>query len=266
MPADTIQRVRREPPAFRKGVVTGTERRTPHLVRVTLRGPELAGFEPPLPAGGVRLLIPDAPGAELVMPVWNGNAFFHVDGQRPMIRTVTPLRHDAAAGELDLDVVLHGDGPLSAWAATASVGEPAAVSGPSRGYTIDPAATGFVLAGDESAIPAIGQLLAALPGKVRAIVVIEVTQPDARVELPDRPTVDARWVERDEGAIPGDALVPAVTETEIEPGARIWVAGEAAAMQRIRRHLFETLGISRRQATVRGYWKYGRSSTDDEEL
>jgi NADPH-dependent ferric siderophore reductase len=266
VPAETVPRVRRAPPPFRQGVVAAIEPRTPHLVRVTLRGAELAEFESPAPAGGVRLLLPDAPGAELVIPVWNGNAFFHVDGRRPVIRTLTPLRHDGAAGELDLDVVLHGEGPLSTWAATASPGDPAAVSGPSRGYTIDPTAPRFVLAGDESAIPAIGQLVAAIPDAVPTTVIIEVAHPDARVALPERAEIEQRWVGRAADAVPGDALVAAVMETELELEARVWAAGEAAAMQRIRRHLFETLGISRRHATVRGYWKHGRSSTDDDEL
>ena len=130
MSAQSTPRMRREPPAFRQLTVAGTARRTPHLVRVTLRGADLGSFEPPDPAGSVRLLIPDELGAELVIPVWNGNAFFHRDGRRPVIRTLTPLRHDAAAGELDVDVVLHGAAPLSEWAVAAQPGDPAAVSGP----------------------------------------------------------------------------------------------------------------------------------------
>jgi NADPH-dependent ferric siderophore reductase len=39
----------------------------------------------------------------------------------------------------------------------------------------------------------------------------------------------------------------------------VWVAGEAAAVQRIRRHLFAERGLTRAQAVVRGYWKQGRS-------
>jgi NADPH-dependent ferric siderophore reductase len=258
-------RVRREPPAFRRLAVARTDRRTPHLVRVTLTGAELAGFEPPLPAGSVRLLIPDAPGAELIVPVWNGNAFFHVDGRRPVIRTLTPLRHDPAVNELDVDIVLHGAAPLSDWAVDAQPGDPAAISGPGRGYTIDPNVSRYVLAGDESALPAIGQLLAALPPGAAVTVIAEVANADARVPLPDHPNADLRWVDRREGAAPGAALVEAVFGSSITREARVWAAGEAAAVQRIRRHVFGELGISRGQASVRGYWKHGRSGGDDDE-
>ena len=61
------------------------------------------------------------------------------------------------------------------------------------------------------------------------------------------------------GAPPGDELVAAVRTVEIVAGTRWWAAGEAAAMQRIRRHLFEERGVPRDQTTVRGYWKHGRA-------
>ena len=262
MSAEPSSPVRREPPAFGELVVARTERRTPHLVRVTLSGPPLHRFEAPLPAGSVRLLIPDAPGAELVLPAWDGNAFRHLDGRRPVVRTLTPLRHDPDLGELDVDVVLHERGPLSAWAAAAQPGDPAALSGPGRGYAIDPDAVAFVLAGDESAIPAIGLLADALPPAVRATVIVEVSHPDARLILTDRTDVDVRWVDLPAEAAPGAALVPAVIDADITSATRVWVAGEAAAVHRIRHHLFDDCGISRSRATVRGYWKHGRSGDD----
>ena len=47
--------------------------------------------------------------------------------------------------------------------------------------------------------------------------------------------------------------------TDVPPA--VWVAGEAAAVQKIRKHLFDQRGMSRSDATVRGYWKHGRSAT-----
>ena len=61
------------------------------------------------------------------------------------------------------------------------------------------------------------------------------------------------------GASPGDALVAAVGGADLGADTRVWVAGEAAAVQRIRRHLFEDRGLPRAHASVRGYWKHGRS-------
>ncbi len=135
------------------------------------------------PAASVRLLLP-APGAELVIPEWKGNEFLLPDGRRPVIRTFTPRRFDATALELDIDAVIHGAGPASSWAATVAAGAAAALSGPGRGYTIDPDATAFLLAGDETAIPAISQLLESITESVAVQVHIEVGAPDGRLALP----------------------------------------------------------------------------------
>lgn len=261
-PADSTPdrlRTRREPPRYRRVSLRRAARISPHLVRVTLGGPELDGFRADEPAASVRLLLP-APGADaLVMPAWNGNEFLLADGRRPTIRTFTPRRVDPEALELDLDVVIHPDGAASAWAERAETGASVAVSGPGRGYPVDEGAPAFLLIGDESAIPAITQMLEALPSATPVRVHIEVASPDARIDLPRHPEATVAWSDLPAGGASGDTLVEAVRRADLVPGSQVWAAGEAAAMQRIRRHLFEERGLDRSQATVRGYWKHGRS-------
>jgi NADPH-dependent ferric siderophore reductase len=226
------------------------------LLRVTLGGPELAGFAVEEPAASVRLLLP-SDGGGLVIPEWQGNEFLLPDGRRPVLRTLTPRRVDPEALELDVEVVRHGGGAAEGWAAAAEAGDPVAVSGPGRGYEIDPEAGKLLLAGDETALPAIGQLLEALPGGGTAVAVhVEVADPSAELALP----AEVVWHVLPAGEAPGTALVAAVVGATFGPEARVWAAGEAAAMQRIRRHLFEDRGLSRRSAVVRGYWKVGRSA------
>ena len=228
--------IRREPPTFRRASVRDVERLGPRMMRVTVSGEELTGFPTPEPAASVRLLLPSAGAGELVIPTWRGNEFLLPDDTRPVIRTLTPLRVTRDA--LDLEVVDHGQGAASTWATSCTPGDAIALSGPGRGYTVDPDATSFVLLGDETAQPAIGQLQEHLP--IGAAVQVRV-------------------------ATSGDALVAALADTELAPGTRVWAAGEASVMQRIRRHLFEERGFPRAQATVRGYWKH-RVSTDAAEL
>jgi NADPH-dependent ferric siderophore reductase len=259
-------RTRREPPRFRRVAVRGVEYLSSRMVRVTLVGPDLEGLTVEHPAASVRLLLP-SPGAEdLVIPSWNGNEFLLPDGRRPTIRTFTPRRVDPEGLELDLDIVVHGRGLASEWAEAAAPGDPAAVSGPGRGYAIDCDAPAFLLAGDETAIPAISQRLEALPAETPVQVHIEVAHPAARLALPDHPRATVEWCDRPPGASPGDALVAAIRDTDLASGSRVWAAGEAAAVQRIRRHLFEDRGLPRAQAAVRGYWKHGRSgdAADDD--
>jgi NADPH-dependent ferric siderophore reductase len=259
--ANAPRRVRRPPPRFRRVTVAGSRPVGPRLVRVTLTGPELSGFAVDEPAASVRLLLPD--DGQLVLPTWNGNEFLLPDGSRPVIRTLTPRRADPATPELDVEIVLHDAGAASDWARTATEGDAAAVSGPGRGYRVDPDAPAFLVGGDETAIPAIGQLLESLPTNTPAAVHIEVAEPDGRIELPTHPSATVTWHDLAAGAPPGDALVAAIEQAAPPSGTRVWVAGEAAAMQRIRRHLIGERQLPRPQTTIRGYWKHGRRGEAD---
>lgn len=226
------------------------------MMEVTVGGTALEGFAVAAPASSVRLLLPTR---GLVLPEWNGNEFLLPDGSRPPIRTLTPLRFDATSLELDLEIVIHEKGALSAWAKAVSSGDEVGLTGPGRGTTVDPDVHEWLVVGDETAIPAIGQLIDALPGDARASVFIEIRDDDARHPLPDRPAVRVEWLIRD--SAPGTALADAVRSTSIEIGTHVWAAGEAAAMQRIRRHLFDDRGIPRDHTVIRGYWKDGRAGT-----
>jgi NADPH-dependent ferric siderophore reductase len=218
----------------------------------------------------VRLLLSSPGSHELVMPTWDGNQFLMADGQRPTIRTFTPRRFDASALELEVQVVVHGVGVASQWVGSARPGAPAAVSGPGRGYDPGPDGAGqssaYLLAGDETALPAIGQLMEMLPADAPVRALVEVAAPAARLDAVTggRPGAGVEWLVAEPGAVPGEALVAAFRAEDTLPEVgRVWVAGEAAAVQRIRRHLFQESGMDRDRATVRGYWKHGRAGDED---
>jgi NADPH-dependent ferric siderophore reductase len=247
---------RREPPPFRRCRVAAVEDLSPRLRRVRLSGEELTGLEPGLPAASVRLLLPRADG-QLELPTWEGNEFLLADGSRPAIRTLTPRRSDPEGGELVGEIVRHDSGALSDWVATARPGDPTAVSGTGRGFDVDPQVGDYVLVGDESALPAISTLLEAIPDAASVRVVLE-TPTDDCVELPAHPRSTVEWVMLPDGAAPGDAMLRAVTGLELGADTVVWAAGEAAGVQRIRKHLFDERDVPRRRAHVRGYWKHGR--------
>lgn len=250
--------MRREPPRFRRVQAYRITQRSPHLISITFTGHELDGLEVDQPAASVRLLLPSPGSDALVMPEWDGNEFLLPDGDRPIIRTFTPRRFDPDGPSLDLEVVLHDGGIASQWAAAASEGAEAAISGTGRGFAIDADTPAYVLGGDESAIPAISQLLEVIPEAVPVDVHVEVSRPDARVELPTHPAATVSWYDLPDGTAHGDALVEAIVAAEIVTDTHVWVAGEAAAVQRIRKHLSDERDHDRSLATVRGYWKHGR--------
>jgi NADPH-dependent ferric siderophore reductase len=158
-------------------------------MRLTFGGAELEGLVIPDLAASVRLLLPSPATGDLVIPTWKGNEFLLPDGQRPILRTFTPRRLDTDALELDVEVVIHGRGLASQWASSlgAGGGRQVAVSGPGRGYDIDGSA--FLLAGDETAIPAISQLIEAMPADCLVQVHIEAADPAAGIR-PARTSAD----------------------------------------------------------------------------
>lgn len=238
------------------------------MVRVVLGGPELVGLERGAPGSSVRLLLPRDDGV-LELPAWQGNEFRWGDGTRARIRTLTPLEVRtgaagvAASAELDVDIVLHGTSPLSRWARSALAGAPleAAISGTGSGYEVDPAVTSYVLLGDESAVPAIVTLLRELAPSVRVTVLVERRADAEPVELPAHPGSTVTWSVLLDGAAPGSTLVEALDRTELEADTRVWAAGEAAGVQRLRKLLFDRRGVPRSHASIRGYWKAGREGT-----
>lgn len=257
---DVGQRKRREPPPFRRVAVQRLAHLTPRLVRVVLGGPALDGLRIDEPAASVRLLLPPTGRDEIVMPAWTGNQFELPGGERAPIRTFTPRFLDVDELTLTLDVVVHERGAATDWVRAAAPGDEVAVSGPGRGYEIDAQVSSFLLAGDETAIPAVSQLLEHLPGTASVAVHVEIADPSARLELPQHPGAEVTWHEAAPGAAPGSGFAAAIEATDPLPD-RIWVAGEAAAVQRVRTHLFEARGVARSVATVRGYWKAGRAGT-----
>lgn len=249
-------RTRREPPSFHRAVVVGRHDLGGRLLGVDLRFEQLDWLDGVEPAASVRLLLPEAPGAPLEIPRWNGNEFLLADGRRPVIRTLTPLGTDGDV--LHLAVLRHGSSPLSTWLAGGTPGDEVAVSGPGRGLTPDPAIREWVLAGDESAVPAIDTLLRAIPPTATVRVLVELdASTDGRPALPDHPGGSVDWAVRPPGAAPGDTLVQRVVGLTLAPDTLLWAAGEAAAMHRIRGGLDR--GTTPRSLTVvRGYWKVAR--------
>lgn len=249
----SVVRVRRAPPPLLPITVTARVELSPRMLRLSIEGEVVRGLVVPDPAASVRLLVPTSGTTDLVIPTWNGNEFLLPDGSRPALRTFTPLHIDGA--HMELEIVRHPGGAVSTWAETATQGAEAALSGPGSGYEIDPDATRFVLLGDETALPAIRNLLEVLPEHTEIEVHIEVLDSEAELELPShrRSTIAWHVADRQSDQSP---LVGVVSDwSSVDRETRIWAGGEASTMQAIRNHLHQTLGVDRDQTSIRGYWK-----------
>ncbi|MEK7891458.1 siderophore-interacting protein [Burkholderia contaminans] len=240
---------------------------TPHLLRVTLGGPDLADFESASFDDHVKVFFPP-PGAERpVLPTLGANGPEFPEGEpKPVARDFTPRRFDRAAGELDLEFVLNHPGPASQWAAQARVGQWLGIGGP-RGSFVVP--TGFdwhLLIGDDTALPAVARRLEELPAGARVAVVMEVADRTAQVAFDTRADVHEIWRFRAEAdAADGDVLLNAVRELPLPPSGEgyVWAAGEALSMRAVRQHLTAERGVDKSRIRAAAYWKRGAAAVHE---
>jgi NADPH-dependent ferric siderophore reductase len=240
------------------------------MVRVTFGGENMAGFFSKGPAEHVRIYLPNEETGVLTLPVPGTDGFDFPDGlERPQSRAYTPRRFDAATNELDVDFVIHGAGPASAWASSVKAGDTAVVGGqPSGAYLPETGVDWYVILGDEAALPAIATLLEALPASMRVHAYIEVLDADEEQELTSPAQTEITWLHRrSEKELAGRLLVTALRDVVLPEGdGRVWVSAEASIMRAMRKHLLEDRWLDRSTIRTQGYWKDGALNHTDHDM
>ncbi|MFJ4618676.1 siderophore-interacting protein [Streptomyces sp. NPDC088812] len=253
------ERPARKPRKPHSAQVVRTERLTPHMQRVVLGGEGLSEFT----AGTctdhyVKLLFaPEGVTYPEPFDMERIRAEFPRE-QWPVTRTYTVRHWDAEHRQLTLDFVIHGDEGLAGpWAARVQPGETVRFMGPGGAYTPDPAADWHLLAGDESALPAIAAALEALPAGAVAHAFVEVSGPEEEQKIDS--DVEVVWLHRGDRPV-GEKLVEAVRALTFPEGRlHAFVHGEAAAVKELRRLLRVEHQVPREDLSVSGYWRLGHN-------
>jgi NADPH-dependent ferric siderophore reductase len=275
----------------------------------------------------IKLVIPSLAddGTQLALPPFHmENAGWYKEwlAMDPAIRgsmrtyTVRHARLDAVYPEIDVDFVMHFDadghgGPAANWARNARPGDAMTIIGPNNraahcvtaeiysGIEWRPGlAQRVLLAGDETAVPAISAVLESLPKYMTGHAFLEVPEAGDFLDLETDADVDITWLAR--GAAigrsrpHGELLQEAVRAAGPEPEdvnvdqeilwetpARMdtaaivasknpavpagampfyaWMAGEAGVIKDLRRYLVRDVGIDRKQVAFMGYWRQGKA-------
>jgi NADPH-dependent ferric siderophore reductase len=254
-------------PYFREMTVVRTAQVTPLMRRVTLRGNDLERFA----RNGlhIRLLFPSRPGIAAVWPVIgeDGRQAWP-DGVRPVSRVYTIRRIDVAAGEIDVDFVLHegNEMPGAQFARDAKPGDVVGMTGPGGGTL--PHSLRYVFAGDETALPAISRMLEELPSSAHAVAFVEIDAPSERQTLALAPGTDLRFLSRD-GRPAGstDLLLDSLRtldEKLWEGDPYVWVGCEQTASRQIRKFLKQERRLARDRFLVAAYWRRGQAGEVDD--
>ncbi len=225
---------------------------TPRMRRITLGGPELAGFISLGTDDHVKLLFPqnaEQAAALETMVLGAGKD----NGPMPEMRDYTPRRYDLEKLELDIDFVLHGDGPASTWAEQARPGQFLHIGGPRGSMIVPDIFDSYLLIGDETAPPAIARRLESLAANRKALVVIEVENGAEQQVLESAAQVNVIWVLREGGK---DNLLTTVRQLQVPKGnLYAWVATETKVSRQIRRVLLDEHGLNEQFVKAVGYWR-----------
>jgi NADPH-dependent ferric siderophore reductase len=292
-------------PAYRPfaAAVARVQRLSPSFLRVTFTGPSFGELAPNGWDQRIKVLLPtedhglrDCPRGDDWYAEWRALP----EERRNPMRTYTVRAARPDRREIDVDFVLHGStGPASAWAERAAAGDEvvligpnARFPGPTGGFEWHPPADArcLIVAGDETAVPAVCAIVESLPAGARARVLMEIPEADDVLPLAAPAGVEVTWLPRRwanaaRGALLAPAVVAAVRELadtrppaeepapEDDDGALpwdvpvtasssslyAWLAGEAGIVTGLRRELVRGLRVDRRSIAFMGYWRAGRS-------
>jgi iron complex transport system ATP-binding protein len=277
-------------------------------IKVVVPALDANGREIPLPTFGDPRAPESGPGATALTGGWYQHWLSLDERTRGSMRTYTvrDFRHGKTP-EVDVDFVMHFDdggkgGPASMWADRAVAGDRVTIIGPNAGAVNCSTAKNYggiewrpglashvLLAGDETAVPAIAAILAALPADMTGNAILEVPDAADFHELVTAANMEINWLAR--GDRPhGELLDAAVRDAVLVPGAGLrqgegdepedvdidnvilwettvestrpfyaWIAGEAAVIRELRRYLVRDVGINRKQVAFMGYWRQGKA-------
>lgn len=224
---------------------------SPDFMRLTLTGSDLARFA----TGGLhfrllRQLDPHQPAAWPRLAE-DGSVTWPENGVQLLHKAYTSRHLDPARHQIIVDIYRHEGGPTSEWAETFPVGQALGVTGPGGGALAQ--GKWLLLAGDETAQPAILRMLEELPPETEGEALVLAGAPGCESPVENRTRIRLRWLYRDAG---DDlcAAVEALTPPDRDDSF-LWFAASKPQARRMRTHFGTTLGLDRSRFRAAGYWQ-----------
>lgn len=281
--------------------VKALERLSPSFIRVTFAGESLAHFADNGDDQRFKLILPAPACGFDKLPTserWYSELRALPEEEQCGVRTYTVRAVRPELAEVDVDMVIHEAhseaecGPALRWLQDAAIGDEVLLMGPDARWDgphggVDfhaPAGAELLIAGDETAAPAIAAILEDLPAEARGKAFIEVPVAADALELEAPEGVEVIWLPR-EGTVWGELLIPAVTEAarkmdfakrddeldEVEDDlvweapeaaaqadAYVWIAAETGVVKTLRFTIRKELGLPKEAGAFMGYWRNGK--------
>jgi NADPH-dependent ferric siderophore reductase len=178
----------------------------------------------------------------------------------PVRRRYTIRRYDPQQRRLDLDFVLHGDGPGMRWAQAARPGDAIEVVGPRGKIGLVPDTAWHLFAGDATAVPGALAMIEALPRDVPALAFLQVDGAEERQSVRGDRAPQITWhyavpAREDDGG-----LAARLAGAALPPGrAHAYLAGEVALVTALKATLVSR-GWAAEDISAKAYWNRGRAN------
>ncbi|MFU6862645.1 siderophore-interacting protein [Pseudomonas paraeruginosa] len=239
-PGPRAERVRHEAKA-RTVQVSGVERLTPGMVRITFTGEDLSDFVSLSPDDHLKLFVPTLTG-------------------EIMRRDYTPRRYDQQAKTLVIDFAIHDAGPATLWALDAKPGDTIQIGGPKSSSVLPSDIRRWLLVGDETALPAIGRHIEEAPAGTSITSIVAVLGPQDHQAFNTVANLTTHWAHRPlSSASDPKALLDILKTIVLEPETFAWVAAEAHVARAVRSWLIEQ-SHPKPWLKAGGYWMVGKAN------
>lgn len=221
------------------------------FLRVRVAADNLSRFTPDVLH--FRVVLPAAGDSNPTWPSIGANGQTEwPKGDKALHRPVYTIRGiDVEAGWLEFDAFVHEGGRVTEWAQSLRADHAEQViglSGPAgRGV---PTASDILLAGDETAFPAIARIMAGTDRPKTGEVFLYSDVQDYDFEVPAGYTLHR--VSPSHGA---EHFVERFTKTPRSDDSFVWFGGEKSMTQTLRAHFHDTCGVSKDASYISAYWR-----------
>lgn len=254
-------------PELMRGILTIKSKTflSPHYISVVLEGEDLKNFKNAEVGDNNKLLIPSRGTKTVIFPAPGAAA--STQNEAGVMRTYTLRNLNLEKQEMTIEFVAHGeDGPASAWAISAEIGDQLGVMMKKKEKKIFQRADWYLFAGDHTALPVISVLLESMQDDAIGEVLIEVQGPEDVMELKHPAGVNVVWLFNPTPGL-GSSL-PEVFRWAKFPshGTKfLFAAAESQAIIEIQQFLRAQPELSRNDWKAYSYWKLGQSENQSAE-
>lgn len=237
------------PPNFKLARVVSCEPLGASYFRMAVQGDDMARFG----HTGLhfRVVRQKNPGRAPVWPVMGpkGTAEWPEADDELLDKVYTTRYFDAATGTLTFDIFHHDGGFTCEWAKTNPVGQIVGIMGPGGGWF--PEADNLLIAGDETAVPAIARILEQLPRSAQGQAIILVGGPKDVQPIEAPAGYRVTWLFRQAG----DDLVAATKAASGADFASRWFAAHQDEARAMRAFWKDEQKLNRRAFMSVAYWQ-----------